>query len=59
MDEDRQTTRALFGIGNFLKLEAGTDFSPRGLIAVGVMVSAILIGSGVLVAATGWAKGRR
>ncbi|WP_395392621.1 hypothetical protein WBP07_16220 [Novosphingobium sp. BL-8A] len=59
LSKDRQTANASVQLGNWVKLDARTDFSPTGLIAVGVLVSGILLSTSVLVAAAGRAKARR
>ncbi|TCM18575.1 hypothetical protein EDF56_104105 [Novosphingobium sp. PhB165] len=59
LSKDRQTARAAVRIGNWFKLEARTDFSPPGLVAVGILVSGILLSTSVLVAAGGRARARR
>ncbi len=59
LSKDRQTAKASLELGNWVKLDARTDFSPAGLVAVGVLVSGILLSTSVLVAAAGRAKARR
>lgn len=59
LSKDRQTTRASVKLGKWVELDARTDFSPPGLVAVGVLVSGILLSTSVLVAAAGRAKARR
>ncbi|MBO9724213.1 MAG: hypothetical protein J7530_07550 [Novosphingobium sp.] len=59
LSKDRQTTRASVKLGKWVELDARTDFSPPGLVAVGLMVSGVLLSASVLAAATGRAKARR
>ncbi|GEM_PF-1884385 len=59
LSKDRQTTRASVKLGKWVELDARTDFSPPGLLAVGVLDSSILLSTSVLVAAAGRAKARR
>ncbi len=59
LSKDRQTARATVRLGKWVELDARTDFSPPGLVAVGILVSGILLSTSVLVAAAGRAKARR
>lgn len=59
LSRDRQTASASVQLGNWVKLDARSDFSPAGLVAVSVLVSGILLSTSVLVAAAGRAKARR
>ena len=54
--KDRQVTSATLRFGKVFSAEARTDFSPVGLLAVGAMVTGILLGSAVIVAVS---KGRK
>ncbi|WP_232492827.1 hypothetical protein [Novosphingobium kaempferiae] len=59
LSKDRQITSAVVRIGKSFSAEARADFSPAGLLAVGTMVSGILLGSAVIVAAARRGKRRR
>lgn len=59
LSKDRQTTRASVKLGKWVELDARTDFSPPGLVAVGLLVSGILLSASVMAAATGRSKARR
>lgn len=59
LSKDRQTARASVKLGKWLELDARTDFSPPGLVAVGLLVSGILLSTSVLVAAAGRIRARR
>lgn len=59
LSKDRQTARASIRLGKWAELDARTDFSPPGLVAVGMLVSGILLSTSVLVAAAGRARARR
>ncbi|EIZ79932.1 hypothetical protein WSK_1470 [Novosphingobium sp. Rr 2-17] len=50
LTQDRQIATASLRIGKAFKLKARADFSPLGLLAVGVLVSGILLGTSVIVA---------
>ena len=59
LSKDRQTARASVKLRKWVELDARTDFSPPGLVAVGLLVSGILLSTSVLVAAAGRARARR
>jgi len=52
LSKDRQTASAVMRFGNVFSMEARSDFSPVGLVAVGLLVSGILLSTSVVVAAT-------
>ncbi|PNU03851.1 hypothetical protein [Novosphingobium guangzhouense] len=56
LTKDRQVTSATVRFGKVFSAEARTDYSPLGLLAVGAMVTGILLGSAVIVAVS---KGRK
>jgi len=51
LSKDRQTSSAVMRVGKAFSMEARADFSPAGLVAVGLLVSGILLSSAVIVAA--------
>lgn len=51
LTNDRQVASAVMRLGKSFKMKARADFSPMGLVAVGVLVSAILLSTSVVVAA--------
>jgi hypothetical protein len=55
---DRQVVRSAVEVGKSLKLHAEIDVSPKGLLAIGVMLSCILPSTSVLVA-TAIREGRK
>lgn len=60
LSQDRQVTSAAMRFGKLFSMEARADFSPAGLLAVGAMVTGILLGSAVIVVAARAGKdGRR
>jgi hypothetical protein len=50
LSKDRQTASAVMRFGNVFSMEARSDFSPVGLVAVGLLVSGILLSTSVVVA---------
>ncbi|MFD2135114.1 hypothetical protein ACFSLT_07535 [Novosphingobium resinovorum] len=54
--KDRQVTSAALRFGKVFSAEARADFSPVGLLAVGTMVTGILLGSAVIVAVSKGSK---
>jgi hypothetical protein len=54
--KDRQVTSATLRFGKVFSAEARADFSPVGLLAVGTMVTGILLGSAVIVAVSKGSK---
>ncbi|EQB08147.1 MAG: hypothetical protein K0R64_2985 [Novosphingobium lindaniclasticum] len=59
LSKDRQTASARVKLGKWVELDARTDFSPPGLVAVGLLVSGILLSTSVLVTAAGRVRTRR
>ncbi|MEE4452390.1 hypothetical protein [Novosphingobium resinovorum] len=51
LSKDRQVASAAVRLGKVFSAEARADFSPAGLLAVGAMTGAILLGSALVVAA--------
>lgn len=54
--KDRQTTSTAVRIGKSFSAEIRTDFSPAGFVGVGIMVSTMMLGSAVIVAAARWRR---
>ncbi|HUD28877.1 MAG TPA: hypothetical protein VMQ93_08400 [Novosphingobium sp.] len=54
--KDRQTTSTVVRLGKSFSAEVRTDFSPAGFVGVGIMVSTMMLGSAVIVAAARWRR---
>ncbi|WP_404479658.1 hypothetical protein [Novosphingobium sp. BL-52-GroH] len=51
LSKDRQTASAAIRFGKVFSMEARSDLSPVGLVALGLLVSGILLSTSVVVAA--------